>query len=90
MFQSIIFCTVLYSLLITSTLSLQSIVVQVKGDCKQLGNDIAQEHGYRYVRQVEFFLVLIEKFNILFRFSMDIVKLKKIHRQLIIFDIGVL
>ncbi|CAF0981869.1 unnamed protein product [Adineta ricciae] len=52
MFQSIIFCTVLYSLLITRTLSLQSIVVKVKGDCKQLASDIAQEHGYRYVRQI--------------------------------------
>jgi hypothetical protein len=27
-------------------------VIQVKGDCQILGDKIAHEHGYRYVRQV--------------------------------------
>ncbi|CAM4806457.1 unnamed protein product [Rotaria magnacalcarata] len=32
--------------------SLKSIVIQVKGDCETIGDRIAQEHGYRYVRQI--------------------------------------
>ncbi|CAF5224852.1 unnamed protein product, partial [Rotaria magnacalcarata] len=32
--------------------SLKSIVIQVKGDCETIGDKIAQEHGYRYVRQI--------------------------------------
>ncbi|UJR15817.1 hypothetical protein I4U23_002746 [Adineta vaga] len=52
MFSSIIFSTILYYLLISPTNSLQSIVIQVKGDCKLLADKIAQEHGYRYVRKI--------------------------------------
>ena len=29
-------------------------MIQVKGDCQALGDQIAHEHGYRYVRQVGF------------------------------------
>lgn len=29
-----------------------SVVIQVHGDCETLGHRVAQEHGYRYVRQV--------------------------------------
>lgn len=61
----------------TSTL-VKSIVIQIKGDCKTLGNKIAQEHGYRYVRQVLFLIHFELKnnhnmFNI-FRSLMVIVK----------------
>ncbi|CAF3855729.1 unnamed protein product [Adineta steineri] len=56
MLPSIIFATILYFLLISitksNTNSLTSIVIQVNGDCKILADIIAQEHGYRYVRQI--------------------------------------
>ncbi len=59
MFPSIIFSTILFSLLIKTTkltsISSKSIVIQVKGDCKILADKIAQEYGYRYVRQVCFY-----------------------------------
>ncbi len=56
MFPSIDFSIILFLLLILTTKSisdsLKSIVIQVKGDCQILGDKIAQEHGYRYIRQV--------------------------------------
>ncbi|CAF0847835.1 unnamed protein product [Rotaria sp. Silwood1] len=56
MFRLIIFSIIQFFLLIETTkstsVSLISIVIQVKGDCKTIGDKIAQEHGYRYVRQI--------------------------------------
>jgi hypothetical protein len=48
-------------------------VIQVKGDCQILGDKIAQENGYRYVRQVWFFYDSIKSHNF-FRSLMVIVK----------------
>ncbi|CAF0988171.1 unnamed protein product [Rotaria sordida] len=52
----IFFLISLFLLLIETTKSTsnspKTIVIQIKGDCKNLGDKIAQEHGYRYVRQI--------------------------------------
>ncbi|CAF4354751.1 unnamed protein product, partial [Rotaria magnacalcarata] len=29
-----------------------SVVIEIKGDCAIVGKRIAQEHGYRYIRQI--------------------------------------
>jgi hypothetical protein len=77
MFPSIDFSIILFLLLILTTKSisdsLKSIVIQVKGDCQILGDKIAQENGYRYVRQVWFFYDSIKSHNF-FRSLMVIVK----------------
>ena len=39
----------------------KSVVIEVKGDCAILGKKIADEHGYRYVRQVCFYWILLVK-----------------------------
>jgi hypothetical protein len=58
MFPSIIF-PLISSFFLTQTttstfISSTSIVIEVKGDCRTVGHKIAQEHGYRFVRQVSF------------------------------------
>jgi hypothetical protein len=62
MSPSISFPIIIFFLLIQTTKStsnsLKSIVIQIKGDCKILGDQIAQEHGYRYVRQVCFCFII--------------------------------
>ncbi len=67
MFPSISFVIILFFLLIQITKPtsniLKSIVIQIKGDCKILGDKIAQEHGYRYVRQVYFLFSYSTKTN---------------------------
>jgi hypothetical protein len=91
MFPSIIFSIIVFFLLIETTkltsISSKSIVIQVKGDCKTLGDQIAQEHGYRYVRSVCFIKSKIHDEINLLRFLMIFVKWKKIHYQKIISDI---
>lgn len=32
----------------------KSIVIEINGDCATIGKQVAHEHGYRFVRQVEF------------------------------------
>jgi hypothetical protein len=43
---------VLYLTTNLTPVSLESIVIEVNGDCTITGEKIAYEHGYRYVRQV--------------------------------------
>ena len=51
-YLSVIFVIVLS--IDTTKSTLHSIVIEVKGDCQKFAQPIAQEHGYRYVRQVGF------------------------------------
>ncbi|CAF2682786.1 unnamed protein product [Rotaria sp. Silwood2] len=56
MFPSIILTFIFYFVLFFTTyltlISSKSVVIEVKGDCATLGQRIAHEHGYRYVRQI--------------------------------------
>ncbi len=56
MFPSIILTYILYFVLFLITnltlVSSKSIVIEVNGDCAIVGEKVAYEHGYRYVRQV--------------------------------------
>jgi hypothetical protein len=79
MFPSIILIFILSFVLYFTPILSQSIVIEVKGDCAILGKQVAHEHGYRYVRQVRFFILKVLKNKNCFRFSMDSVSLKKIH-----------
>jgi len=58
MFPSIILTSVLYLVLflITNFAPILSklVVIEVNGDCATVGKQVADEHGYRYVRQVCF------------------------------------
>lgn len=60
MFPSILFlrmlgCILFYSSsTIASLTSSKSVVIEIKGDCNTIGPRLADEHGYRYVRQVRF------------------------------------
>lgn len=60
MLPSFVLFIVQFFLFIETTVStansLKSIVIQVKGECETIGDKIAQEHGYHYVRQVRFHL----------------------------------
>ena len=40
-------------LVLSTSVHTSTIVIQVTGDCKSLGHQIAQNHGYRFVRQVK-------------------------------------
>lgn len=91
MFPSILL-TFLFVLITNFTLIYsKSIVIEVKGDCATVGQRVAHEHGYRYVRQVRFHLKKssLRNMEISFdrRFLMDFVKLKKIHHPKNILDI---
>ena len=48
----IMFPIIFVLLIIVSAVLPKSVVIQVHGDCQTLGDRVAQEHGYRYVRQV--------------------------------------
>ena len=67
MLPSIILISILnFVLILTINISSfppKSIVIEVKGDCTTTGARVAYEYGYRYVRQVCFFLSLIIKLN---------------------------
>ncbi|CAF3407738.1 unnamed protein product [Rotaria socialis] len=53
MLPSIIFIFILSFFTIHLTLiSSKSVVIEIKGDCAIVGERIAQEHGYRYIRQI--------------------------------------
>ncbi|UJR30781.1 hypothetical protein I4U23_018301 [Adineta vaga] len=52
MFPSILLTFILYFVLLPTTNSTKSIVIEVNGDCKTIGKQVAHEHGYRYVRQI--------------------------------------
>lgn len=51
---------VLFFAISPTQISSKSIVIEINGDCKTVGETIAQEHGYRFVRQVCFYCLMIE------------------------------
>lgn len=88
MFPSIILTFVFVFITSITLIYSKSIVIEVKGDCATAGEHVAREHGYRVVRQVRSYPIKsLCKHRSDRRFSMDFVKLKKIHRRKIIYDI---
>ncbi|CAF4928359.1 unnamed protein product, partial [Rotaria sp. Silwood1] len=56
MFPSTVLTFIFYFVLFFTTyltlISSKSVVIEVKGDCATIGQQIAHEHGYRYVREI--------------------------------------